>query len=162
METELLNKIEQYRRIVAGAPDGATHYAPDMHYLAYNNSGNWMRYEPNLIGGFCWFAADDFKFSYTSDFQSLDTLRTIIDLHDENLELAASNQSLNAKRIKNLKTIVTMHNDNVKLREALSEMALSLEHEINARYKGLTDYPSMQAKYERDMEEVNEARELLK
>lgn len=80
-------QIEEYRQIVAGAPKGATHYAPNMPYFAYNNSGNWMWYEPNVLGGFCWFTAEGFKLKYTSDFQSLDTLRQIIDLHDENQEL---------------------------------------------------------------------------
>ena len=68
------------KQILDNAPEGATHYAEGMHYLAYNKSGDWMRYDPNGIGGFCWFNANDFKFSYTRSFHSLSDLRRIVEL----------------------------------------------------------------------------------
>ena len=79
--------IEEMKKIVEGAPERATHYAQGMHYLACNNSGKWMRYDPNGIGGLCWFDANEFKFSYTKNFHNLADLRVIIELSERVREL---------------------------------------------------------------------------
>ena len=48
-----------------------------------------------------------------------------------------------------------------RMREALRNCADDLESELKARYAGTLDYPSMKARYDRDMEPVVEARAAL-
>ena len=82
---ELMTKqtTQELQKIIDDAPEGATHYAKGMRYLAFNDSGNWMRYDPNGFEGAKWFTANDYKFSYVKDFQSLDDIREILELRKE-------------------------------------------------------------------------------
>ena len=48
-----------------------------------------------------------------------------------------------------------------QLRSALRACADDLEASVNAEYRGTLDYPSQKRKYDRDMEPVNRARNLL-
>lgn len=51
--------------------------------------------------------------------------------------------------------------ENERLRAALLDCATDLQASVTAEYAGTLDYPVMRRKYERDMEPVNRARELL-
>ena len=75
------------KQILENAPEGATHYAQGIHYLAYNSSGNWMRYDPNGIAGFCWFEANNLKFEYVKSFRSLSDIKRIVELEKQNAEM---------------------------------------------------------------------------
>lgn len=68
------------QKILDNAPEGATHHAQGMHYLALNNAGNWMRYDNNGFAGAKWFEANDFKFSYVKSFRSLADIKRIAEL----------------------------------------------------------------------------------
>ena len=68
------------QHILDNAPEGATHYAEGMHYLALNKSKKWMRHDPNGIGGYCWFEADSYKLSYMRSFRSLSDIKRIAEL----------------------------------------------------------------------------------
>lgn len=89
--------MNNLQKIIDEAPEGATHYAEGMHYLAYNKSGDWMRYDPNGIGGFCWFNANDFKFSYTRSFHALSDLHRIVRLETECNDMAKSKLKMRSK-----------------------------------------------------------------
>lgn len=69
--------------ILAGAPKDATHYAEGMHYLALNANKKWMRYDPNGIGKYRWFEADEYKLSYMRSFRSLADIALIVELKKE-------------------------------------------------------------------------------
>lgn len=71
------------QEILDKAPEGATHYAPNMCYIARNSNGKWMRHNPNGVGGLFWFIADDYKFEWVSDFRSLDDIRRIVELESD-------------------------------------------------------------------------------
>tara|TARA_Y100000310_G_C20689941_1_gene821576 strand:+ start:3352 stop:3810 length:459 start_codon:yes stop_codon:yes gene_type:complete len=67
------------QEILDNAPEGATHYAPKLHYIARNKNGDWMRYDPNGIGGYCWFEANDYYLSYADDYRSLSDIRQLVE-----------------------------------------------------------------------------------
>lgn len=69
------------QEILDNAPRGATHYSQGIHYLALNSSNSWMRYDPNGFANAKWFAANDYKLSYSNkNFRSLADIKRIIDL----------------------------------------------------------------------------------
>jgi hypothetical protein len=69
------------QEILDNAPEGATHYSQGIHYLALNSSNSWMRYDPNGFANAKWFAANDYKLSYSNkNFRSLADIKRIIDL----------------------------------------------------------------------------------
>ncbi len=69
------------------APEGATHYAPKLHYIARNNSGKWMRYDLNGFENAKWFDADEYFLRYADDYRSLADIRRIVELEDETTNL---------------------------------------------------------------------------
>jgi len=48
-----------------------------------------------------------------------------------------------------------------EIKDLILEMTEDLENRISSEYSGMLDYPSMQRKYERDMEIVVRAKKLL-
>ena len=81
-----IEQIEQYRRIVADAPKGATHYCSTCDYLKYDNkTGYWSWW----WGGSekKWVESSGDPISEYDSMQLLDDLREIIALHDENDKL---------------------------------------------------------------------------
>ena len=69
------------QEILDNAPKGATHYSQGIHYLALNSSNSWMRYDPNGFANAKWFAANDYKLSYSNkNFRSLADIKRITEL----------------------------------------------------------------------------------
>ena len=71
------------KEIIKNAPEGATHYAPSMNYIAFNKSGDWMRYDVNGFENAKWFIANNYKFGYVKDFRSLADIKRITELEAE-------------------------------------------------------------------------------
>ena len=72
------------QEILDNAPKGATHYSQGIHYLALNSSNSWMRYDPNGFANAKWFAANDYKLSYSNkNFRSLADIKRIAELEKE-------------------------------------------------------------------------------
>lgn len=68
------------QEILNNAPEGATHYAQNLHYISLNKNGDWMRYDENGFTGAKWFNANDYKFSYVREFRSLADIKLIVKL----------------------------------------------------------------------------------
>jgi hypothetical protein len=71
------------QEILDNAPEGATHYVPNLHYIAKNKNGNWMRYDPNGFENAKWFAANDFNLGYAVDYRSLADIERIVELESQ-------------------------------------------------------------------------------
>lgn len=76
------------QKILDNAPKGATHYSQGINYLALNSSNSWMRYDPNGFANAKWFAANDYKLSYSNkDFRSLADIKRITELEKSGNEM---------------------------------------------------------------------------
>ena len=83
-----IEQIEEYRRIVADAPKGATHYANHLgyrpcveEYLRYSDVEGWFIHtHKSWVDVIC--EIDEFN-----NIHCLDDLRANIELHDENQKL---------------------------------------------------------------------------
>lgn len=58
-------------------------------------------------------------------------------------------------------TLETLTQENARLREALEDCTEELGNEILARYSGMLDHPAMKQRYDRDMNSVYAARQIL-
>jgi hypothetical protein len=76
------------QKILDNAPKGATHYSQGIHYLALNSSNSWMRYDPNGFANAKWFAANDYKLSYSNkNFRSLADIKRITEVEKSGNEM---------------------------------------------------------------------------
>ena len=83
-------QIEQYRKIVADAPEGATHYSE--HIKSKNSTQYFIRHGDFIWHTWWdsrnkWFVADEEELSEFNSIHSLDDIRAIIAMRDENAAL---------------------------------------------------------------------------
>jgi len=74
---------KQLKAVRDNAPEGATHYAENFKFLAFNGNEKWMRYDPNGLNGFCWFKADDVNLKSIKYMHSLSDIAEIIELREQ-------------------------------------------------------------------------------
>ena len=125
---------EQLKAVRDNAPEGATHYAENFKFLAFNGNEKWMRYDPNGLNGFCWFKADDVNLKSIKYMHSLADIAEIIELREK---IEAMHKAWNKNQAKDQDLLHECSNENEKLREKLAQAQSELTKFIQNTEKEL-------------------------